>query len=270
MHPIDCGGKKGVLGVLRLCLNTKTVLDRAAFFCDRDLDGIPDASLAGCDRLYVTRHYSIESYMADVSTLSVVWTEIFSLELLDERLQNCLQCFSGAYDRFRRRLTIVMAWVLWCRRSGGNPNLANVSMDALFAVDVLPGSIAVAKKRGGLGHLEKACQVAASRCFPAVRSIVGELRATAFKSYARGKWDLWFFVAVALSLADLRADHSRGLDAPRRQVQMTHANAVDLLAPRLSEPQDLAAFLDRVCAPIIVRAPTGAAGISTIASTGTT
>jgi hypothetical protein len=72
-----------------------------------------------------------------------------------------------------------------------------------------------------------------------------ELSAIQTKRYIRGKFELWFFVAfLTKALEILRASYALdGRNLPG-VMELSEAHAIELLAPRLDEPNSLRKFFE--------------------------
>jgi hypothetical protein len=237
----NCDGKDEVIEIIP---RVKQKLDyewRGLFFLDKDLDDYCCVSRVPDRFVYETECYSIENFIASPSTLTIIWTDLLQLPLNDPRHSEMHNAFSKAYDTFCDTMKSVMAWVIHLRRSGRKVNLRDVKMNKLIRLDQECNCSLVA---GWADHILAASSLhdmtydAASH-----EAIVSELTGRDPKTYIRGKFDLWYFVAFLQRTLEVLREKASNAPAATCSIQIGQANALDALSARIIIPDSLQNFL---------------------------
>lgn len=242
----NCNGRDNVISVMPRVKETLDLEWRGLFFIDRDIE-----QLCGCENpsdrcLFETDHYSIENYLVCEETVTVIWTELIRLPRSDARFGEIRAEFNEASASFNTAMKSVMAWIIYLRRQGNKVILNDVNMERLLMIDskcrcALSNDwaehIAAASNTRGVAHAEQE-----------IASIMKELDELNAKAYIRGKFELWWFMKFLnnVMLPKGRERPSAEQPAGTYKLGISAKTAVDVLAPRLSPPPSLLAFLSRI------------------------
>jgi hypothetical protein len=237
----NCEGKDEVIAIIP---RVKQKLDyewRGLFFLDKDLDDYCCVSRPADCFVYETEWYAIENFIASSSTLTVIWTDLLQLPLSDPRHSEMLTAFSTAYATFCETMKSVMAWVIHLRRTGRRVNLRDVKISKLIDLDPECKCVLVA---GWADHILAASSLHGMTYDAASHdTVVSELTGRDPKTYIRGKFDLWYFVAFLQRTLDVLREKATAGPAATCSITIGHGNALDVLSARIRIPDSLRAFL---------------------------
>lgn len=239
--PIRCGGKQPLLDLIPRVRGTIDQQSRALFFVDKDFDDVLGVALPTDRYVFATQHYSFENYLVSEAVLDVILDEIFQLPRGDQRRTTVLAEFRRGHASFLRKVLPIMAWLVVMRRRGLRPNVQNINLATIFALD----GGEVSRSKGVLGVLDLATGVTTDRgLLPDLRRTLRELRRLPAKSVVRGKFELWWLVQFLLPIEQALGERVEGVPRNRVVVQVRHGNAAEVLSGRVMPPVDLRAFLD--------------------------
>lgn len=244
VYAYDCQGKDHVVELIPRVQPTLDSKWRAVFFIDKDVDDFCSYPRHRDQYLFETDYYAIENYIACQTAITVYWTDLAHLPATDSRLTHALEAYAQASESFFLAMRTVMGWIIHLRREGRRVVLNDVSIENLVELD---SECHCSLKLGWAEHILAASNTHGVTYNTSSTAAVGtELETVDPKVYTRGKYDLWFFVRF-LNLVMLTVTE-RVPSEPRRvpSVQLSYANAIDILGPRLQPPPTLVAFLDRV------------------------
>jgi len=143
-EPFPCDGKEQVLQL-------KDIIDRDLgglsqglyFFVDRDFDDLRGRK--SCDRIYMTKAYSIENYLVDELVLEELLKDEFHCHVEIECRSNVVNLFSTLYERFLKTISPVNERLFFARRLNMEPTvglptkaskLANIGLDSVTKSEV--------------------------------------------------------------------------------------------------------------------------------------
>lgn len=243
---VRCGPKRNVLRYWSDFSERFGVNHRAIFFVDRDFDHLFKGQLQKNALLYETSCYSVENFVCSIDAVERYCIEAFGVAMGSAELAAISDAYINALQSFDNVMLSIMAWMLAARRQGLNPNLGNLStadlveLDSDFLVNSkLPRNGVIGYLRSRTGHnapLEEVCQC---QFVLAIR----DLSALTFDVRTRGKQAAWLVVAFLRRIqTELSATDADILT----RIQISEANAVEVLAPRIDTPQCLDRFMSRI------------------------
>lgn len=244
LHSFNCDGKQEVIQIIT---RVKPKLDyewRGLFFVDKDVDDFCGHTRHVDRFLYETEYYSIESFITCEKTLEIIWTDFLSLPVADTRLNEVLATYATSSQSFYLAMKDVMAWVIHLRRAGHHVVLNNVNMSKVITLDADCKCALVAD---WLDHIHAASSIVGVG-FDSVahNTVVTQLSLCEPKTYIRGKFEMWYFVAFVTKMLEGVSSRMSGLPRAVCSVQISPATAIDVLAPRLQPPGSLQEFVRRV------------------------
>jgi hypothetical protein len=183
-----CDGKTGVLDARREVRRSHPRCTRVLFFVDKDVDDHLGLALPTAPDLFCTRVYSVENYMVGVDALETIWREHFCLPQDDPALATVRNQYRAMQARFRRILLPIMAWVLLAKRAGLRPNVNNLNIGRIVAVDDCEPSVRA-------GAYETLLRETSCSFRPNVTTWLAEAKKLAqldLPTVVRGKFDIWF------------------------------------------------------------------------------
>ena len=148
------------------------------------------------------------------------------------------------YESFVDAMKRVMSFVIYLRRDGRRVVLNDVSISKVVALDA---DSRCSLRDGWAEHICAASNTHDVRIDSVVADAIAvELESKAPKTYIRGKWELWFFIAFTLRVVSVLTEKRPGDARISLRLQLSYANAIDVFAVRLLIPARLLEFLDRV------------------------
>jgi hypothetical protein len=119
-------------------------------------------------------------------------------------------------------------------------NLNNVNLNKVFEFD---SDLKPLKKENGWKNLKKACTFNHELSFDEFKPELKKLQNLEPKKYIRGKFEIWYLVNFLSELTEILTTKNQ----PERamlKVELTQANAVEILAGKVPYPKKLNDFLD--------------------------
>ncbi len=245
-----CGNRDEVYAThIKVMAHPTAALNVTLFFVDKDFsDVIPEANPVH-ETIFITEPYSIENYLVCRSVLERLWAELARLNRVDFDAEVVFKQFEASLQSFQRDLLPVMAWIVFARRSGCNPVLADINLAHLFEFD----DFIVAHQKQKLQHgallstLEKwtNCKTP-PQAWKGILSVLRIFRTLPPKKVIRGKFEAWFFVQFfsrAIDIANTAAKETGG--SVKLKTLLHLDNFVEVCASRLACPPELGMFLDR-------------------------
>jgi hypothetical protein len=171
--------------------------------------------------------------------LQVVWNQIWSLSLGDQRWVLIKQQFESSLKRFHEKILPLMAWILLAKRLGLRPNVNNLRLQRFLEMDddLDPSSI---KEAMVTVRTDCSCPLNAP-----LRTWIQQIRRFRLnhpKKYVRGKFELWFFCRfLNLVFQGLRRGDG---ERPSGSIQITPQSISIALAGKLPIPVTLRQFLE--------------------------
>lgn len=239
-----CNGKDPLIELIPRIMRKIDDNSRAMFFIDKDLDDYCNINRPLDSMLFETEVYSIENYIVNADAISVIWTDLLQLQESDPRFAKILDAYGSAYQSFVGCMACVMSWIIHLRRTGHGVILNDVSMNKVVKLDE---NLMSTLRENWSSHIVAASNTKGvlydeSFCDEVRREIDGRDP----KTFIRGKFELWFFIAFVSRTIGTLAERSG--DSPRAvlSVPVNMNTAIDILAPRLRTPPLLEAFLAKI------------------------
>lgn len=236
-------GKSEVLEARKFIEKRYLANPRVLFFVDKDHDELVGAPGRETERtLFVTSGYSVENYLVSADVIRLIMIDFWGLDSASRVILAVCDAFEQSLEQFRSGVRVWMAWALSARRRGARPCLENLKLKKLFAFESA-SSVKWLWPEDAAALLEMFahdCGVELGLSNAEVASADRELAALEPMKWMRGKSELLFLVRFV--------DHILGSAkeaeiAPKQRTSLTLDNAVEVLAPRVSCPEDLREFL---------------------------
>ena len=238
-----CGNKRNVYGSYNLLRQKGINLDPIMFLVDRDIDWFLGVRYEISEHIYITDYYSVESHLVDERLLLQVWAEIIrqgSGGAITEFIQNSYRIALSEYTNLAIDL---MAWFIYHVRKGNKPNLNNAKLGRLYNItdslvinwhETLDDTIL---------KMDEWCDVETDldNWHTEHPSINTQMTQHDSLLLIRGKWLLDFFVSFLRALTNI-ARREPGVTVP---LEISEANALDILGPRVKIPCSLSDYLKR-------------------------
>jgi hypothetical protein len=241
----DCKGKVGVLTALRELRQEYPAAEVLLFFIDKDVDNLLGVAVPDDPNLFCTDVYSIENYVSVGSAVGLLLSEVIRAEssVLDGAAVGKL--FDRGISKLSRLLLPLMAWICAHRMVGGRPNLGNIRLEDVLAVD--DDATVVWRRTGNrVAYFDRVCGVTTNAAVLAKARQVGrDLRRCNAPSWLRGKFAVWYVLQFARRIQE---DFARqvawsGGRGPK-SLPLHSGNIVSHLVTKVREPQLLTTFLD--------------------------
>ncbi len=237
----QCGNKDAVYQTFASIDGTQFSNCILLFFVDKDYSNFLTQMYTQAPNIYVTEYYSIENYVVTGEILERVWDELIWLKKQSYDFEIVRAKFLEELSRFHNLMLPITAWIVCLKRSGQPVNLDNIACGKIFVFDkdVSLAYHRIQSTADLLAVLEGLCRIVTSEeCEKSLHELVDELNNHEPKTIVRGKYELWFFIAF---LNQLLANLA--VAGARTKVQLTEANAIEVLGPRLAPSPSLDLFL---------------------------
>jgi len=256
IHSFICDGKQGVIAAYHDKRISKQINNwkRVLFFVDKDWDDLLNiTSIPRSTHFFVTEYYSCENYLVSVEIVEMFWTDFYKLPQNDPRLAQIIQNFQHGYNLFVKLMRPMMAWAIAQKkkeqelakienRPEKGLNLNNIKLNKVFELD---SDFKPLKKSDGFWQLKKSCAFNHQLISDNFKKEFKNLTGLEPKKYIRGKFELWYLVSFLRLLSNIltaktQPKQERGII----KIELTHENAIEILAGKVPYPRSLNQFLD--------------------------
>jgi Protein of unknown function (DUF4435) len=242
-----CGNKDGVYYQFDQLCNRKTGNNIVLYFVDKDIEDIIPYPRNKDPKIFVTDCYSVENYIVNNEILEQVWGEIFRQRSGNEASKLILAKFTSCSNEFHRLMLTIMAWVLYHRRDieqkNNKINLDCIQLKKIYKVNEDLEFELLIKDDGIVRLLDEQtkCNTNYALWHKHIDALIGELEGYPALHYVRGHNEMEFFVYF-INMVKNALNKAVG-KAQKIHVELTDANAIDVLGPRVQIPNNLEEFL---------------------------
>ncbi len=212
------------------------------YFVDKDIDDIIPITRVKDTLIYVTEYYSIENYLITETAIEQIWEELFrqpSGTVIEDEL---VTTFSSALLNTHEILLDIMSWILGQRKQGARPNLNDIITEKYFQIDDDLKVSPIMNKNEMIELLETQTKTPYSQhTADDLSEHREELEKYDPKMVIRGHNEMDFFISFIKKLSYVVNNKSKINIRPK--VQITKANIIDIMGPRVDVPLNLDAFL---------------------------
>jgi hypothetical protein len=211
------------------------------FFVDKDHDDLIPGARGGATEqtLFVTTYYSIENYCATSEVLRTVLIDLCGLDSSNPAIAEAISEYERLTSQVYQECMRWMAWVIAVRISGEQPQNDNVKLREVFSIDE-ELSLAVNWHEGIYPYLQRVSKIQSRPSEDDIMKVYHLLEAKPPKTWLRGKAEIGLFVLYLERLVSV----SKKCPSPLKpRYSIGFANAIEVLAPRTSIPNDLSAFV---------------------------
>ncbi len=216
---------------------------RILFFVDKDFSDILNIVYPVDTNIFVTSHYSIENYLVDKAVFSRSLRDIIALE--DDRKNSMLsRQFQKGLKTFYESSLLLTAYILYHRKSGANVNLKNIAISDVITIN---RDYIVVRKSNILSVLDSRTGVVSKGIYRDIRLLLKTLqRINNPQSYTRGKFSLSYMIScINMTPEILNEGKIKGEKKYKCCVHISSNNAIQILAPRIRQPNDIKSFLKK-------------------------
>ncbi len=222
---------------------------RICFFVDRDLSEVLSDRLEAASNIYITDNYSIENDVVNKCTCHRVLTEVYELGLVKhDEMDVVCSLFETELEKFCKAMIPIMSWIVHWLRDNKYPNdLDNINIGKIFSFSDEGACMqkSFSNRTDLAQYLHVTCGVSYDEQTDII-SIQKEIFATTrYRGLIRGKWLFWFLINFCNSVrrsSKLWAQSSSKL--PKKQIHLSHKNAMKDVACRGRRPDSLSQFLN--------------------------
>ena len=236
LHGFNCDGKQAVIQIIP---KVKSKLDyewRGLFFVDKDVDDFCGHTRHADKFLYETEYYSIESFITCEKALGIIWTDLLSLSVTDTRWKEVLTAYASSSQSFYLAMKDVMAWIIHLRGVRTPSCSEQHEHEQGNWLSMLTAK--APSSAGWADHIHAASSIAGVTFDPAAHStIVAQLTACDPKTYIRGKFEMWFFVAFVMKMLEGVSSRMCRLTTSSVQCADSATTAVDVFCAVISSRQ---------------------------------
>lgn len=244
---IPAGNKKKVYELHKKLDWRRVKRQRVCFFVDRDLSDLIPEIWPKASNIFVTTKYSIENHFDSRYMCERVLTEIYALSSLNQNeVDKALDLFEEQREEFFKCMIPVMGRILTWRRLKTNASLENIKLQSF--VEISAGKIKSVPLPAGVASVDelihKQCKLDIAYAADKAAAESEFSFAKNYRNFVRGKFVMWFVVEFCKSVHAESSKMFTGIKSvPKALLELTCANAVAILGPRLTSPRSLVDFL---------------------------
>lgn len=236
---------------------------RVCFFVDRDLSDLIPEALPQDNNIYVTSGYSIENDVVDKTTCHRTLTELCGFANANHGdLEAVCELFERELESFLQSMVPIMAWILLWRRAGMRPNLNNIQLRDIFALENgrLRSKPTPKGKANVTVYLHEKCNVVYTPGGEIASMLAEFSRKKIYRNFTRGKYVLWFLVEFCNAAhRDATALFNGMSKPPKMQVNLSCFNGIAVIGARARIPASLRTFIQSTfCTYIEMKEANGA------------
>ncbi len=242
-----CNGKGNVHGIYNSINWLIYCKNRVLFFTDKDFSCILNQTWNTDENIFSTKPYSIENYICNEKMVERILKEI--LHINDASLvEKFCSHFVSEETNFEYLILPLTAVIIMLKRAGNDVPLREFNLSKLFRVnDNLKVKKLARVKTIAYFEVNTQC-VVPKNSWKIILNICKELRREFEKEdYIRGKFALWFLVnymgKTPNIINNLKKTGKSGIKCSV-YTQINIENAVEILGPRVSLPNELKDFLE--------------------------
>ncbi|ASU32115.1 hypothetical protein MuYL_0212 [Mucilaginibacter xinganensis] len=259
---------------------SRFIKSKVLFFTDKDYDDILGRETVNDINFFVTKHYSIENYLATVESFDFILSRCFGLKHQGLK-QNLLDKFKNTYEIFQSNLLPITAFILIYRKDENHLKLDYLKMSYFFHFDELEifykklvpqfefdkttKSLTIAKLEKLIIRNQSILEYIEDKCFAdrsnfSLNKLLGHRNAIKLiddpKKYIRGKYDIWFLLEsfrcvermtgkINLKIKEMNNSLTEHQQIPliRKNIDLNINNVFDVLPPKINMPTDIRQFL---------------------------
>ncbi|MDJ1495155.1 DUF4435 domain-containing protein [Cytophagaceae bacterium DM2B3-1] len=257
-HFYVCNGKDKVFTNYKDINWTTYNKSRVLFFTDKDLDDILEKTKPVDDNIFATQYYSIENYLVCSDVYDRFLRELCFITD-DEVIEDLKQSFIDELEVFTKKMLSISAWVVYCRKNNFLVELDDFNISNIFTISK---DFKVKRKvhKEYKTPFEYICTSTKTKHydFKEIKDILQKLKLIKpAKKYLRGKYELWFLYAfcenaIKIKIPILNEEIKRyNAQNPVKKtkckvtISIKPENIFQILAPRLSMPEDISNFLEK-------------------------
>jgi hypothetical protein len=243
----ECGKKDEVYRAFDLVAKDPRDAE-TLFFVDKDLSDLLGETYRASPEIFVTTWYSVENYLVTRDLLKRAIRDLIRINGIVVDTDSILDHFENQLERFHGMMRVPTAWALYHLEAGRRPIINNINLSYLLTFnedgELVKQSVGRARRR--LAYLDRTCDVSTpTGSSPRIREISRTLEALPSKQWLRGKFEAWFFIKyLEMAVKNLRTVAREAGGNATMRTAIHEANFVEVLAPRLNEPDDLCEFLN--------------------------
>lgn len=237
-----CGNKNKVYYAHRELSDKHEKHQPLLFFVDKDLEDIIPINRLEDKSIYVTSYYSIENYIVTHDAIDRIWSELLRQSSGTQVSDKLTEAFIAALEDIHSILIDIMSWALMHRREENSLNLGSIRTKDYFRID---DELKVIRKLDLNDMIILLDIQTKQNTTPILKEKIIQCRDELLKykpkEIIRGHNEIEFFVEF---IKRLRETSAKKLGKPIRiHVEITSANAIDIMGPRVRIPEGLEVFL---------------------------
>lgn len=216
---------------------------RILFFVDKDFADILKISYPVDINIFVTSYYSIENYLVDRHLFSRSLRDLIGLD--NDKVNNAItKQFQVGLKTFYEASLTLTAYILYHREKKNCLNLHDVTISDVFKID---SGFMVTKRPKILSKLDKKTGAVTVSAYKEIRKVIVRLRRINNpKKYIRGKFELAYMIyCINNSPHIININKKKNEKKYKCCVQLSSANAIPILAPRMRQSKDVKEFINK-------------------------
>ena len=239
-----CGNKRAVYEVHAQITDRSLSNAKTVFFVDKDYSDLIEESWSEAPNIYVTDYYSIENHIVTEAMLERVWSDLLHSPFNKRTFEDVKLNFQNQLDRFYDFMLPITAWILHRKLNDERLNLNNMKISRICSIDKNL-NLQVVDLESAIKSFERQCGVERlGEIKDDALSIADKLAEMNPKNYIRGKYELEFFTQFVNRLFDsFKGRPDQYGQNIKILVNISNANAFEILGPRVQPPDSLRDFL---------------------------
>jgi hypothetical protein len=245
-----CGNKDGVHYQFNRLRNTELGNNISVYFTDKDIEDIIPFPRDVHSKIYVTDFYSVENYIVSDVMLEQVWAEIFRQTSGNNASKLIKAKFATCLNDFHEFMLLIMAWILYHRRNIEKLTKISLNLDCIKLKDayIINDELDFIFTMNeddiiNLISLQTGCATSLKSFNKNKKTLIAELRKHPMKNIVRGHFEMEFFIYF-IGRAKNALNKALG-KALKVHLELTDANSIDVLGPRVQIPNSLNVFLHK-------------------------
>ncbi|SDG59694.1 Protein of unknown function [Pedobacter terrae] len=271
-------GKSNVLKAYKEVDWSKYSKSKVLFFMDKDYDDVLKREIDNDENIFYTKYYSIENYLINNEALEIIFTNFHNIDT-EKIMSFLIDEFNKSYDIFVKFIDAITPFILIYRETQAHLVLKDLKLPSFVSFfdlelvykryaekydhqRITKAASSTKREKASLreltllSSLNKQCEADISHFkFSKLMSFKKKLKAINDpKIYIRGKFELWFLLQYLDNIEkalykqfakpNKEALFGNKVSYPKRKTVLNESNIFDILANKLTMPQDISDFLN--------------------------
>jgi hypothetical protein len=240
-----CGSKRKVYDTFALVEGQHPGLATALFFVDRDYSDFFPEVVPTDTRIFVTRLYSIENYVACTTICRRALVDLVQVSGVVLDREPLVSKYDESLVSLQRSLIALSAWILAMRELGLKPNAANIKLENVVALSKNDLVVAPRRCQRRTDYLARVTGVTVPEgSWKHVLRWSRRLDTEPPKQVTRGKFETWHLLEFLRTAVEMmRTVAAEGGGSASQRTVLHPENLISVLIAHVPSPRELNEFL---------------------------